>query len=155
MGTHSNCCFKKNFKKGTLPLRTFCRTKISTQLWWFAMTKYHSFVERFSGSSICQSIGLANFKVNELIEIQLLALAFNNLSQIRFTIEKGKKNLKIASAKMGITQNSVLITWRRKEIEPTSIFGKNLDNIVIRSHIDTRLGACPSSSGDKKVIIRL
>ena len=124
MGTQINSCFRKNLINGILPLKMCCNTRISTQDWWLALTRYQPFVSKCSTPCTSHLVFCVRFIQPELQATQLFAIAMRIKSKPFLTKLIGISSLIKAKLIKKPHQNATLHSNRKIAMEPTRKVGR-------------------------------
>src|SRR5690606_34033997 len=125
-GTQISSCLRKNLSRGMRRLSTCCSTKMSTQVWWLALTMYHSFGSSPSSPSTSHSVRWVSRIQALLPEIQLLATRFSSGSSRRRTGRNGRTRRTSASANRIDVQKRTLRTSSKAATTPRAVGGRKL-----------------------------
>lgn len=91
---------------------------MSTQVWWFAMTRYQPSRRKFSSPRHCQSIDPQILKIAVLTLTHDSPMIVNTRVMARRNAGIGNNSLTIASNTSGVTQNIVLTVRTPKTMTP-------------------------------------
>ena len=106
-GTQISSCLRKNFRNGILPWKMRCNTRMSTQLWWFADTRYQPRECRSATPCTSHSAGRTAAIQLLLIATQAEANAVSAWSQARRNAGSGS-SLSSAGSIISAVSSTVL-----------------------------------------------